>query len=74
MERWKPIKDYQGHDEVSNLGRVRSLDRTLPSGRTVKGRVLWPRKAKRAQLKLDHGMTSAGRCAISRTRSLGGVF
>ena len=27
-EIWKPIKGYEGFYEVSNLGRVRSLDRT----------------------------------------------
>ena len=26
-EIWKPIKDYEGYYEVSNFGRVRSLDR-----------------------------------------------
>lgn len=26
-EVWKPIKDYEGYYEVSNLGRIRSLDR-----------------------------------------------
>lgn len=27
MERWKPIKDYEGIYEVSSWGRVRSVDR-----------------------------------------------
>jgi len=27
MEEWRPIKDYEGVYEVSNLGKVRSLDR-----------------------------------------------
>ena len=26
-EIWKPIKKYEGWYEISNLGRVRSLDR-----------------------------------------------
>ena len=26
-EIWKPIKDYEGLYEVSNMGRVRSLDK-----------------------------------------------
>ena len=34
-EIWKPIKEYQGYYEVSNLGRVRSvtrkIERTTPS-------------------------------------------
>lgn len=29
IEQWKPIKDYEGLYEVSDLGRVRSLDRTV---------------------------------------------
>lgn len=28
-EIWKPIKDYEGYYEISNHGRVRSLDRTV---------------------------------------------
>jgi len=28
-EIWKPIEGYEGHYEVSNLGRVRSLDRVI---------------------------------------------
>lgn len=29
MEEWRPIKDYEGLYEVSNMGRVRSLDREI---------------------------------------------
>ena len=29
MEEWRPIKDYEGLYEVSNMGRVRSLDRII---------------------------------------------
>lgn len=39
-EVWKPIWGYTGLYEVSNLGRVRSLDRIASDGRRVKGRVL----------------------------------
>ena len=28
-EIWKPIKDFEGYYEVSNIGRVRSLDREI---------------------------------------------
>ena len=28
-EIWKPVKGYEGFYEVSNLGRIRSLDRTV---------------------------------------------
>jgi hypothetical protein len=27
METWKPVKDYEGSYEISNFGRVRSVDR-----------------------------------------------
>jgi len=40
------IKDYEGIYQVSNLGRIRSLDRTLPTARgrnqTFFGRILRP--------------------------------
>lgn len=47
-ERWLPVPGYEGHYEVSDLGRVRSLDRVLPRrgghSRTFfsRGRVLKP--------------------------------
>ena len=28
-EIWKPVKDYEGLYEVSNLGKVRALDRKV---------------------------------------------
>ena len=43
-EVWKPLIDYEGYYEVSNLGRVRSIDRVIPHPRIksqfVKGRIL----------------------------------
>lgn len=39
-EIWKPIEGYGGLYEVSNLGRVRSLDRVIY--RTYKGHPYWP--------------------------------
>lgn len=42
-EIWKPIKEYEGLYEVSNLGRVRSLDKIVKKWdgeRLLKGRVL----------------------------------
>lgn len=33
MERWRPVVGYEGLYEVSDEGRVRSLDRLLPSER-----------------------------------------
>lgn len=43
-ERWLPIVGYEGFYEVSDQGRVRSLDRVVPCGtrkmRTYRGRAL----------------------------------
>lgn len=42
-EIWKPIKDYEGLYEVSNLGRVKSLDRIIMQRgfpKKLKGRIL----------------------------------
>lgn len=48
IEIWKDIKDYEGLYQVSNLGRVRSLDRVVlqKNGflKTIKGKVLSPSK------------------------------
>ena len=44
QEIWKPVKGYEGFYEVSNQGRIRSLDRIcnskLGSKRVVKGKVI----------------------------------
>ena len=39
-EIWKPIPGHEGCYEVSNLGRVRSLDRRKINGHRMKGRIL----------------------------------
>lgn len=36
-ETWKPIRGYEGYYEVSDLGRVRSLDRKDSMGRVCDG-------------------------------------
>lgn len=41
-ERWLPVVGYERHYEVSDLGRVRSLDRVDRLNRSHKGRVLKP--------------------------------
>lgn len=48
-ERWLPVPDWEGLYEVSDLGRVRSLDRMVRTHhdgrRLVEGRVLKPGRA-----------------------------
>jgi hypothetical protein len=41
-EQWRAVPGYEGLYEVSDQGRVRSLDRLKPNGNTHKGRVLKP--------------------------------
>jgi hypothetical protein len=35
-EIWKPIKDYEGYYEISNLGRVKSLERYVKQGNFIR--------------------------------------
>lgn len=45
MEQWMPVPGYEGHYEVSNRGKVRSVDRVVDHGgwfRRYTGRVLSP--------------------------------
>jgi len=50
MEIWKDIKGYEGYYQVSNMGNVRSLDRTFIDKRggvkTIKGVLLKKHKTK----------------------------
>ena len=47
-EIWRPIKNYETYYEVSNLGRVRSVDRVIIDSdgvkRLLKGKILKPAK------------------------------
>jgi hypothetical protein len=36
-ERWLAVPGYEGHYEVSDMGRVRSLDRLIPTPRAARG-------------------------------------
>lgn len=40
MEKWKDIKGYEGLYKVSNLGRVKSLERFDRIGRKIEGKIL----------------------------------
>lgn len=65
QEEWRAIPGYEGAYEVSNQGRVRSLERRIPlttatgkiSSRAVKARVLKP------------GLDSAGYLSVSLNRT-----
>lgn len=39
-ERWMPVVGYEGHYEVSDQGRVRSLDRKDFKGRSIRGQII----------------------------------
>lgn len=49
-EIWKDIEDYEGLYQVSNTGKVRSLDRIDDIGRKIKGRILADRFDKKGYL------------------------
>lgn len=42
MEVWKDVDGYEGIYQVSDAGRVRSIDRVTNRGRRLKGRLLSP--------------------------------
>ena len=55
IEVWRPVAGWDRFYEVSNLGRVRSLDRTVRRGKgvhTLKGRILLPQKNNRGYLQV----------------------
>lgn len=51
-ETWKAIPGYEGFYEVSDQGRVRSLDRTVSDGRRVKGQFLSPDRGRYGHLRV----------------------
>lgn len=57
LERWRAIPGYEGSYEVSDLGRVRSLDRITRDGKRVRGCVLKPFTMPSGHLRvgLSHG-------------------
>ena len=64
-ESWRPVVGYEGYYEVSDLGRVRSLDRYVPhgytGGQTVRGKVLKPTRASVRSSHLAVDLSSGGR-------------
>lgn len=68
-EKWRSIEGYEGYYEVSNLGRVRSLERTLADGRIRKGKVLHgSRKTDTGRLKVS--LSRDGRVATAMIHRL----
>ncbi len=67
-EIWKSIVGFDGLYEVSNLGRVRSLDRSVKhkwgGGQFIKGRVLRPGIHRDGHV--IYGLHSLGRCETKR--------
>lgn len=63
-EEWRDVVGYEGFYQVSNLGRVRSLDRTVVSSdgkrRHCKGRLLKPRLSNRGYVEVSMPRKSGG--------------
>ena len=59
MENWKPVVGFEGYYEVSDMGRVRSVDRYVNTGIRHsekvhrKGRVLIPHTKRKGYLAVD---------------------
>lgn len=72
-ERWLPVVGFEAMYEVSDLGRVRSLDRVLPYERAdqYSGRVLSVQRKRKGQL-LRPGRKPSGHVsvALGRGRSM----
>lgn len=56
-EVWVPIPNYEGYYEISNLGRIKRLQRTIPccynSTKTVRNRILQQELTKRGYLRVS---------------------
>ena len=69
---WKDIKDYEGLYQVSNLGRVKSLERTIAlksgSKRTVRERILKPKTERKGYLRVQlyNGSGKVKDCYVHR--------
>ena len=70
-EEWRSIDGYEGLYEVSNLGRVRSLDRYESNGngiRLFRGILLKPQKTRKGYLHV--GLNKKGKTIIARIHRL----
>ena len=70
-EIWKPVVGYEGFYEVSNMGRVKSLERKVPKGygeRTVKERILKPKTDRSGYLIV--GLYAGGKRKMLRVHRL----
>lgn len=50
MTTWKPVVGFEGRFEVSDIGKVRSLDRVLVDGRRWKARASKPKASRTGHL------------------------
>lgn len=81
-EIWKPVKGYEGLYEVSNLGRVRSLDRHTdrldsvgnPRQLFVKGKIIKPAKMKKGYLRLSLSLGHRKRTSLQVHRLVAEAF
>lgn len=63
IEHWLPVVGYEGSYEVSDLGRVRSLDRYVPQGdhrKLCHGQMLQPGRHRKGHLYVRLGAASRG--------------
>ena len=71
IEVWKPVAGYEGLYEVSDLGRVRSFDRTIPTStglRRFMGKVLRPKAQTSGHLSVC--LANAGKVLQARVHCL----
>lgn len=72
-EIWKPIKGYEGKYEVSNFGRVKSLERFDRSGAIIREKILSPKPQKNKYVRV-HLSTGNGYCWESVHRLVAEAF
>lgn len=72
-ELWKDVTDYEGYYQVSNFGRVKSLDRQIPHPRLksqfIKGRILKQKVVEGINLVSDAKMVAL-QVALCRENSM----